>query len=158
MLKSVNWNTVSLIDMMGNDMETLSSLLAICEGNPLATVKISLTKDQWCQLCYSLCSQITKNNSVANDLTCHEAHVDGLVQDCSISIANTLGILQSCIKPPTNVMSLLWYSWNIDCINSSNPSVARGHRRGTSRLRHRWHRLPLVLHICINEPGQHWFR
>ena len=26
-------------------------------------------------------------------------HFDGLVQDCSISIANALEILQSCIKP-----------------------------------------------------------
>ena len=26
-------------------------------------------------------------------------HIDGFVQDCSISIANTLEILQSCIKP-----------------------------------------------------------
>ena len=26
-------------------------------------------------------------------------YIDGLVQDCSISIANVLEILQSCIKP-----------------------------------------------------------
>ena len=28
-----------------------------------------------------------------------EGYVDGLVQDCSISIANALEILQSCTKP-----------------------------------------------------------
>ena len=28
-----------------------------------------------------------------------EMHVDGLVQDCSNSIANTLELLQSCTKP-----------------------------------------------------------
>ena len=28
-------------------------------------------------------------------------HIDGLVQDCSISIANTLAIQQSCTKPST---------------------------------------------------------
>ena len=29
----------------------------------------------------------------------HAKHFDGLVQDCSISIANALEILQSCTKP-----------------------------------------------------------
>ena len=28
-----------------------------------------------------------------------QGHFDGLVQDCSISIANALEILQSCTKP-----------------------------------------------------------
>ena len=31
------------------------------------------------------------------------SHVDGFVQDCSISIANALEILQSCIKPSTSL-------------------------------------------------------
>ena len=31
-------------------------------------------------------------------------YFDGLVQDCSVSIANALDILQSCAKP-----SILWY-------------------------------------------------
>ena len=29
------------------------------------------------------------------------AYIDGLVQDCSISIANALELLQSCTKPST---------------------------------------------------------
>ena len=34
-------------------------------------------------------------------------HVDGLMQDCSISIANALEILQSCTKPSIVVLSSL---------------------------------------------------
>ena len=34
---------------------------------------------------------------VAKFLFCH--YIDGLVQDCSIAIANTLEILQSCTQP-----------------------------------------------------------
>ena len=33
-------------------------------------------------------------------------HIDGLVQDCSISIANVLGILQSCAKPSISILTL----------------------------------------------------
>ena len=33
--------------------------------------------------------------------TSDEGHVDGLVQDCSNSIANALELLQSCPKPLT---------------------------------------------------------
>ena len=32
-------------------------------------------------------------------LTEFKAHIDGLVQDCSNSIANALELLQSCAKP-----------------------------------------------------------
>ena len=32
-------------------------------------------------------------------------YIDGLVQDCSISIANTLELLQSCTEPS------VWYSY-----------------------------------------------
>ena len=38
-------------------------------------------------------------------------HIDGLVQDCSISIANTLEILQSCTKPSIYHLSLSEISW-----------------------------------------------
>ena len=37
-------------------------------------------------------------------------HVDGLVQDCSNSIANALELLQSCTKPSM----LLWINLYID--------------------------------------------
>ena len=36
--------------------------------------------------------------------TCAPLHIDGLVQDCSISIANALEILQYCTKPSTCCM------------------------------------------------------
>ena len=34
-----------------------------------------------------------------NTFTQKEDHLNGSVQDCSISIANTLELLQACIKP-----------------------------------------------------------
>ena len=40
---------------------------------------------------------ISRNNTFS--LTRSDSHIDGLVQDCSISIANALEILQSCTKP-----------------------------------------------------------
>ena len=33
-------------------------------------------------------------------------NIDGLVQDCSNSIANALELLQSCTKPSTYIMPL----------------------------------------------------
>ena len=36
-----------------------------------------------------------------------DCHIDGLVQDCSISIANTLEILQPCTKPLISASGLL---------------------------------------------------
>ena len=36
----------------------------------------------------------------------HHHLIDGLVQDCSISIANALEILQSCIKPSLSIFRL----------------------------------------------------
>ena len=35
-------------------------------------------------------------------------YVDGLVQDCSISIANTLDILQSCTKPLMRLLCCIY--------------------------------------------------
>ena len=35
-----------------------------------------------------------------------KVNIDDLVQDCSVSIANALEILQSCAKPST------WVQWN----------------------------------------------
>ena len=38
-------------------------------------------------------------------------YIDGLVQDCSISIANALGILQFCTRP-SRIYTGLWTPWN----------------------------------------------
>ena len=48
----------------------------------------------------------------------HEAYIDGLMQDCSNSIANTLELLQSCTKPSTYINIrliehfVIKWSWN----------------------------------------------
>ena len=44
-------------------------------------------------------SIVTIKHSLKLRYKIFEMHIDGLVQDCSISIANALEILQSCIKP-----------------------------------------------------------
>ena len=47
-------------------------------------------------------------------------HIDGLVQDCSNSIANALKLLQSCTKPLIyNVISIIFSKW--DGIGSWHP-------------------------------------
>ena len=44
-------------------------------------------------------NKFLNNIQVFGDFRCHETHVDGLVQDCSNSIAIALELLQSCTKP-----------------------------------------------------------
>ena len=39
------------------------------------------------------------------------SYFDGLVQDCSISIANARKILQSCTKPSIHITVLVWPMW-----------------------------------------------
>ena len=43
----------------GHDMETLSALLALCEGNPLVTGGFP-TNDQWSRILIFLCRQLDK--------------------------------------------------------------------------------------------------
>ena len=42
-------------------------------------------------------------------------YIDGSVQDCSNSIANTLGLLQSCTKPSIWCITLVLYFWATWC-------------------------------------------
>ena len=48
-------------------------------------------------------------------------HIDDLVQDCSISIANVLEILQSCTKPSTFAHSLRPFCYSICHLNLKGP-------------------------------------
>ena len=52
--------------------------------------------------------------------SCAPGHIHGLAQDCSISIANALEILQSCTKESL-------YREIIDCHTTTKPSVDRVH-------------------------------
>ena len=54
------------------------------------------------------CLQATNHYLVQYWTKPHKHHIGGLVQDCSISIANTLEILQSCIKPWIWSQTLSW--------------------------------------------------
>ena len=88
-----------------HQMETFSALLAICAGN-------SPHKDQWC---FHVYFDLRPNKRLSKQswgwwfetlwrpLWRHrndwEANMDGLVQDCSNSIANALELLQSYTKP-----------------------------------------------------------
>ena len=58
-----------------------------------------------------------ENGILSQDL--HD--IDGLVQDCSISIANALGILQSCTNQrlngfPANVLTAMVYMYQAKCL------------------------------------------
>ena len=61
-----------------HQMETFSAILALCEGNPTVTGALMF--------------------SLICTWTIYKLYIDGLVQDCGISIANALEILQSCKK------------------------------------------------------------
>ena len=58
-------------------------------------------------------------------------HIDGLVQDCSNSIANTLEILQSCMKPLICIYMSIWgnFDWNTKCFSylHSNTDFTHSH-------------------------------
>ena len=47
-------------------------------------------------------------------------YIDGLVQDCSISIANTLEILRSCTKPSICIAIKIKKVFCKNCINLKN--------------------------------------
>ena len=44
-------------------------------------------------------------------------HIDGLMQDCSISIVAALEILQSCTKPSNFIMAISNYQFQIILLN-----------------------------------------
>ena len=59
--------------------------------------------------CVSYYAERTHGNS-------YEEHIDGLVQNCSYSIANALELLQSCTKP--SISWCIWRisnSWEVNC-------------------------------------------
>ena len=67
-------------------------------------------------------------------------HIDGFVQDCSISIANALEILQSCTKPSictlsiSNVIHFTHQASGVCCENFED--VVTGPQCQTSNIRH----------------------
>ena len=44
-------------------------------------------------------------------------HIDGLMQDCSNSIADAMELLQSCTKP------LIYVVWNLNCVISNTHAL-----------------------------------
>ena len=58
---------------------------------------------------------LNNRNCVAAKLL--QPNFDGLVQDCNISIANALGILQSCTNPSTEQFALK-HLMAVECENS----------------------------------------
>ena len=60
-------------------------------------------------LCYFIC-KLLKFVLIGSSSNINETYIDGLVQDCSNSIANALELLQSCTKPSIyspNIMDAL---------------------------------------------------
>ena len=52
---------------------------------------------------FNVCASSFLRRPTGSHGTHYRQHIDGVVQNCSISIANAMGILQSCTKPP-----MLW--------------------------------------------------
>ena len=78
-----------MANIMNYDKEILSTLLALCEENPTATGEFS---SHMCRLKNVLFYKLNKAETPT-------INIDGLVRDCSISIAKAMEILQSCTKP-----------------------------------------------------------
>ena len=102
------------------DMDMLSALLNLCEGIQecrVASLLLAWTtfwknESETCELRWHIShvvvilrsSQATMERALhpresPKQYTTYTVHFNGLVQDCSISITNTLEILQSCPKP-----------------------------------------------------------
>ena len=89
-------------------------------------------------------------NRVSHDILFE--HIDGLVQDYSISIANALVILQSCIKP--SVLTR-WGRDKIDAISQTTSSSAFSWMKMFEfRPKFQW---GLFLRVQLTI-FQHWFR
>ena len=86
-------------------------------------------------------------------------HIDGLVQDCSNSIANALELLQSCTEPSmwssyveTLVNQVNLQSVNDTTINSSQGAANRGYRKISNISRtesQNLHESHLVWHLSL---------
>ena len=77
-------------------MQTLFALLALCDGKPLVTDLRHLNADATLML--GMCFTWPNLNASMLDHTLRWTYIDGLAQDCSNSIANALGLLQSSAK------------------------------------------------------------
>ena len=79
---------IGLLKLTTKEHQT-SALPVLCEGNPRANTdaKLSIANIVWKRLFYTSECEI--------DIIVHS---DGLVQECSNSIANALELLQSCAK------------------------------------------------------------
>ena len=58
--------------------------------------------------------------------TSHQFRLDGLVHDCSNSIANTLELLQSCTKPSLWVLNIWYLDWPLSIVCMSQGFFLRG--------------------------------
>ena len=113
-------------------METLSALLALCEGNPPNMVDF-LTKDQWCgDLTFYLLLGWTscwRNSQCASDKRCHDAHVTSLYCVCNTKKRQEIFALIAC---PVNSSSHKWpkmwncLSWKFIVMNRISEALVSG--------------------------------
>ena len=96
-------------------METLSASLALYEENPPYKRPVMLSFGVFLIVSLKYVEQTVKLMVTRCDVMlihCNAiAHIDGLAQDCSHSIANALELLQSCTKPPNIRYCCSYYVW-----------------------------------------------
>ena len=88
-LQNNKWLLVSAIVFV-------SLLLRLCQSAPLEQVTLIL---QFCLLWQCICITSITWMLLKQHWMCYSHNIDGLVQDCGISIATALEILQYCTKP-----------------------------------------------------------
>ena len=112
-------------------MKTFSTLPALCAGNSLVTSEfpsqrpVTQSFDVFFDLCLNkLLSKQSRRWWFQMPLCSLWRHCnDGLVQDCSISIANALEILESCTKP-----SIYWLLPYQKCIIYFKTDILQPHQ------------------------------
>ena len=94
----------------------ISMLLALCEGNPCVTSHKRSVMHTPLMFSFMLALTSCQTNIwIAGDLRCCSAHIDHLVQDCSISSALAMEILQSCTKSSNDLTVIIFFQ--VICYN-----------------------------------------
>ena len=97
----------TLVQVMACCRQATSHYLSLCWPRSLSPHGV--TRPQWVKI---------TGHARLDLYFCTYMHIDGSIQDCSISIANALEILQSCSKPSIYFMIFYpggcWWQWRED--------------------------------------------
>ena len=77
-------------------------MLGYCQLDPEENAKVFIDENAFANVVCKLAAIFPRQDEViqsCENIVQHRIHIDGLMQDCSNTIANTLELLQSCTKP-----------------------------------------------------------